>query len=638
MAPPRWTTSEELEWLQNELPDFLKMQRDQKLTRFYELLFPRWFSQFPEHLKYWKPTSNPLHEGEVLVQHQNDENGVLNSDESGLLPLTPEQEAKLEEANEIRRKAKQKLREWFRNNAKSKTTPGSTSTSKAFAHLLGQRARGVRDLKDIEVYSKAYYKKKIQPLVEDDVLENQLNSKKRIGVVQKHTNSCFAAESEEVKAEIREETARINASRKLGSIVSDARTKEEIYRAIQELPIVLGQICEDLATLTGGWHFSLIMGGSDPMCKGDIMTLSFHHGKGQDGLSFKASNLNFHEQYLLPFEKHLKRAFGCIDGASTRSSSLIPNLSPPPSHFASPNAQNDSEEHIPVAIESLMAIPDQFPPAPSNFTSPNAQHNSAELHAPLSVESLMDPNFPVCEAQIDAFLSTIGPLTNNGENPPWWYNQSKDMQMIVPPVVNPPPAMVESCTPVINPPPAMVESHTQGWDSLMVGDSSTPPHIRRAVPTPPHICRARSGAIPSPLSKSPQFPPVDMLHMANSEGYTLPVMTIPESTPTGVISSTSLNDMAAANSTSPPPVSSALVDTASIPTSPDTLLPGGSVPLVSSAPGRRSMRTTRPSTRAKDANKIGDDAKAIACKRKRKSVTSSSTAPIAVKSTHALIL
>jgi hypothetical protein len=101
MVPPRRTMSEELEWLQNELPEFLKMQKDQKLIHFYELLFPRWFSQFPEHLKYWKPTGNPPHEGEAPVQHQNDDNGVLNSDESGLLPLTLEQEAELEEVNEI---------------------------------------------------------------------------------------------------------------------------------------------------------------------------------------------------------------------------------------------------------------------------------------------------------------------------------------------------------------------------------------------------------------------------------------------------------------------------------------------------------------------------------------------------------
>lgn len=103
MAPPRWTTSEELEWLQNELPEFLKMQRDQKLTRFYELLFPRWFSLFPERLKYWKPTGNPPREGEAVV-HQNDDSSDANSDESRLLPLTPEQEAELEGEKEIRRK------------------------------------------------------------------------------------------------------------------------------------------------------------------------------------------------------------------------------------------------------------------------------------------------------------------------------------------------------------------------------------------------------------------------------------------------------------------------------------------------------------------------------------------------------
>lgn len=94
--------SGELEWLQNELPKFLKMQKEQRLTHFYKLLFPKWFSQFPKHLKYWKPTGNPPHEREE-VGHQND-NSVPDSDESVLLPLTPEQEAELEGANEIQQK------------------------------------------------------------------------------------------------------------------------------------------------------------------------------------------------------------------------------------------------------------------------------------------------------------------------------------------------------------------------------------------------------------------------------------------------------------------------------------------------------------------------------------------------------
>ncbi|KAG1821440.1 hypothetical protein DFJ58DRAFT_849987 [Suillus subalutaceus] len=511
----------------------------------------RWFSRFPEHLNCWKPTGNLPHEGEAPV-HQNDDNGVVNSDERGLLPLTSEQEAELEEAHEIQQK---KLKEWFRNNAKSKTTPSNMSTSKAFAQLLGQCTRGVRNLKDVEVYSKTYYKTKVQPLVKDEVQENKLDAKKRIAVVQKHTTNCFVAESEEVKAEIREETMQINTSRKLG-IVSDERTKEEIYLAIQELPVVLGQICEDLAKLMGGWHYTLIMGGPDPMCKGDIMTLSFHHGKGQDGLSFKTSTRIFKSSTSC----HLKT----------------------PLNFASLHAQND--------------------------------YDSEELHIPMPVpaESLLDPNFSVSEANIDVFLNSIRPQPDVRPNGQWWHSQGQDMQMAAPPVITPPPA-----PPVMNPPPVMagslIQSSMQGLNNLVVGNSSTPPRIRRPYLNP----------VPSSLSKSPQLPPVDTPHMASNEGDTLPVTPVSQLTAAADVG----NASATANATLSPVLEHSTPAAASSDRLPlVSSVPGaGSVPAFS-APGRRSARSTRPSTRAKDANKIGNDARAITSKCKRKGATVGSTA------------
>lgn len=48
MAPPRWTSAEQLLWLQNEMPGYLQMQKEKKLSRFFDALFPRWFSDFPE--------------------------------------------------------------------------------------------------------------------------------------------------------------------------------------------------------------------------------------------------------------------------------------------------------------------------------------------------------------------------------------------------------------------------------------------------------------------------------------------------------------------------------------------------------------------------------------------------------------
>lgn len=98
--------------------------------------------------------------------------------------------------------------------------------------MLGQRARGTRDLKEVEVYSQLHYESKVKPLVSEDIRENKLAlPDQRLRAVRHHTSECFAKESEDVKDEVRVETQRINTARKLGSVAAgDDRTKEEIYR------------------------------------------------------------------------------------------------------------------------------------------------------------------------------------------------------------------------------------------------------------------------------------------------------------------------------------------------------------------------------------------------------------------------
>jgi len=96
--------------------------------------------------------------------------------------------------------------------------------------LLGQRARGTRDLKEVEVYSQLHYKSKVKPLVADNIKENNIEPNQKLRVVREHTSDCFVNESDEVKDEVRQETVRINAARRLGGVVGEKRTKEEIYR------------------------------------------------------------------------------------------------------------------------------------------------------------------------------------------------------------------------------------------------------------------------------------------------------------------------------------------------------------------------------------------------------------------------
>ncbi|KAG1843552.1 hypothetical protein F4604DRAFT_1689432 [Suillus subluteus] len=303
------------------MPGYLQMQKEKKLSRFFDALFPRWFSDFPEETEL---NGSPPCDANAGI---NEPNGADINEPSGAgiesvietvqldsLNATDSVEQEDNQSNsppiQVAERRK-KLREWFRNNSKGKTTPGGSSTSRALSVLLGQRAQGTRDLKEIEVYSKLHYESKVKPLVSDALKNNDVQPTQRLSTVRQHTTECFADESEEVKQEIREETAHLNAARRLGDVEGQhPRTKEEVYQTIQELPLILGQVFEELSALTGGWHYTIVMGGADPLCEGDIMTLSYHHDKTADGLSFKASTPNFHKQYLLPFEQHLGSIHG----------------------------------------------------------------------------------------------------------------------------------------------------------------------------------------------------------------------------------------------------------------------------------------------------------------------------------------
>lgn len=90
MAPLRWTTAAELSWLQNEVPTYLQMQKEKKIVRFFELLYPKWFSGFPEHLRVWprEPSKNSPDEDTEI-------------DESGLDLANDEVNAELDHENSV---------------------------------------------------------------------------------------------------------------------------------------------------------------------------------------------------------------------------------------------------------------------------------------------------------------------------------------------------------------------------------------------------------------------------------------------------------------------------------------------------------------------------------------------------------
>ncbi|KAG2058064.1 hypothetical protein BDR06DRAFT_968982 [Suillus hirtellus] len=322
MAPPRWMSTKQLIWLQNELPNYLQMQKEKKLPQFFELLFSRWFNHFPEEIEL--NSSPPCVKNTSIDEHGRAViNSIIETAQPDIINEPESTEQEDSESNSQLMQAGKQHKEWFQNNSKGKTIPGSSSTSKALSALLGQHVQGTQDHKEVEVYSKLHYESKVKPLVSDALKNNPVQPTQRLSTVWQHTTDCFADELDKVKKEIQEETIHLNAARRLGDVVrQDLQTKEEVYKV-------------------------------DPLCEGNIMMLSYHHSKTADGLSFKACTPNFYEQYLSPFERHL----GHIYGASSKSMLPVAPSSIPTSPCLLPGLISLKDEttspHLPPGLISL---------------------------------------------------------------------------------------------------------------------------------------------------------------------------------------------------------------------------------------------------------------------------------------------
>ncbi|KAG1894514.1 uncharacterized protein F5891DRAFT_985001 [Suillus fuscotomentosus] len=171
MAPPRWKSAEQLTWLQNEVPTYLQMQKEKKLVRFFELLYPKWF----------RSEKSPDHNDANIDQSSLDSDAAVNEiiaeldHENAIIPISDVKKQSNLDAE---------LAEALKDPIKHR----------------GKPARGTRDLKEVEVYSQLHYESKVKPLVSDNIRENKLAlPDQRLCAVRHHTSECFAKESEDVK-------------------------------------------------------------------------------------------------------------------------------------------------------------------------------------------------------------------------------------------------------------------------------------------------------------------------------------------------------------------------------------------------------------------------------------------------------
>ncbi|KIK32038.1 hypothetical protein CY34DRAFT_111139 [Suillus luteus UH-Slu-Lm8-n1] len=194
------------------------------------------------------------------------------------------------------------LATWFRwqiNPARLRRSTGARGVLKFDAVLAGGvDLKGTRAPQKLDVYSNMYYEKKVKG-VADDAIQNEhiTNRGPKLNKRREMTRRMYSDESEDVKAKIDKKYQKLKARyvKQRQRLKSGKPTKVDDMskiKAIRELGPMLDRILKYLGHATGGWKFTVLMGGHDPST-GEVSMFNYHVGELESGAQFDQVCPNF---------------------------------------------------------------------------------------------------------------------------------------------------------------------------------------------------------------------------------------------------------------------------------------------------------------------------------------------------------
>ncbi|KAG1720179.1 uncharacterized protein EDB91DRAFT_1088932 [Suillus paluster] len=162
-------------------------------------------------------------------------------------------------------RSRQQIASWFRwqnNPAHLGRSAAERGVFKFDAMLAGGvNLKGTHAPQKIDIYSNKYYDKKIKHAADNAIKNEHITN--RGPKLNKHceiTCHMYSDESEVIKAKIDK-------------------------KAIHELSPMLDRVLKYLGHMTGGWKFSVLMGGHDPST-GEVSVFNYHVGEVESGVQF----------------------------------------------------------------------------------------------------------------------------------------------------------------------------------------------------------------------------------------------------------------------------------------------------------------------------------------------------------------
>ncbi|KAG1741360.1 hypothetical protein EDB19DRAFT_1908050 [Suillus lakei] len=284
MPAAQWTTTEQYNWLQEQLPEYIALHSEDKdYTHFWAKTHLYWFKRWPEQ-------------------------AALFPDIPTETALMPEQQA-AECAAEQRRKVQ--LRTWFhwRTNA-SKKNRGLKKEVSVFetALLPKSRAKSAE-----EIYMDMVYDERIKPLVKaEQEAGNVATAGHRMTLGRKFCKELLECESDEVKKEVREKYDKQKKVKKDTLDDEDSDNDEsnadDIAKGIDDLPIICQRFARLIKKKTR-FIVSFTCAGPDPRQNWDIVTLSCHPSETPAGSNFAQLCPDKDNTFLAAYQQYAELIF-----------------------------------------------------------------------------------------------------------------------------------------------------------------------------------------------------------------------------------------------------------------------------------------------------------------------------------------
>ncbi|KAG0700902.1 hypothetical protein DFH29DRAFT_1000707 [Suillus ampliporus] len=284
MPAAQWTTKEQYEWLQEQLPEHIALHSEDKdYTHFWAKTHLYWFKRWPEQATLFPDI--PLE-----------------------ITLTEEQQAAELAAKKT---CKVRLWTWFRwwTNA-SKKNHGLKKEISDFETtlLLKSRTKSVED-----IYMDMVYDEQIKPLVK---VEQEVGNIATAGCCmvlgRKFCKELLEDESDEVKKEVRE---KYNKQKKVKKDMLDDKADnndktdtDAIVKGIDDLPIIC-QCFAHLIKKKTRFIVSFTCAGLDPRQNWDIVTLLCHPSETPAGSNFSQLCPDKDNTFLAAYQQYAESIF-----------------------------------------------------------------------------------------------------------------------------------------------------------------------------------------------------------------------------------------------------------------------------------------------------------------------------------------